>query len=98
MVSADSVRRGLKSRCHALPLRWLLRLRGPFSMHDDDIPCNPSRTPHFGEVCDKRRALLKGAAAGGALALTGLPLAGCSGLQTQAATGTRPASPAFKSV
>jgi hypothetical protein len=66
-------------------------------MHDDDTISNPSANPTFAEVDAKRRALLGGAAATGALALAGVPLGGCATGGPVPSTGT-PASPGFKPV
>src|SRR4030095_3501031 len=64
-------------------------------MHDNDKVSNPSNAPRFEEICHMRRRLLGGASVGAALALTGLPLAGCSSVPTTAA---KPASPTFRSI
>lgn len=66
-------------------------------MHDDDTISNPSRNPTFAEVDARRRALLGGAAASGALAIAGLPMGGCATGGSTVAAGV-PASPGFKAV
>ena len=67
-------------------------------MHDDDSTSNPTSHPTFAGVCAQRRALLQGAAAGGTLAIAGLPLAGCSGMPADLRAGGKPASPSFKPI
>jgi secreted PhoX family phosphatase len=64
-------------------------------MHDDDPISNPSRNPTFDEVNAERRALLKGSLAGGALALAGIPFAGCAATPGPAGTPVKPATPGF---
>ncbi len=64
-------------------------------MHDDDTISNPSRNPTFDEVNAERRALLKGSLAGGALALAGIPFAGCATTPGPAGAPAKPATPGF---
>ena len=64
-------------------------------MHDDDTISNPSRNPTFDEVNAERRALLKGSLAGGALALAGIPFAGCAATPGPAGAAAKPATPGF---
>ena len=47
-------------------------------MHDDEGVSNPTAGPTFGELREARRRFLQGSAAAGALALGGMPFAGCS--------------------
>ena len=67
-------------------------------MQDDDSISNSSGNDSFIEVCATRRALLKGSAASGLLALAGMPFAGCSSMPAGMAAGGTPASPGFKAV
>ena len=64
-------------------------------MHDDDTISNTSRNPTFDEVNAERRALLKGSLAGGALALAGIPIAGCAATPGPAGAPAKPATPGF---
>ena len=65
-------------------------------MYEDGVS-NPNLQPHFGEICAKRRALLK--ASTGVVALGGLPLAGCSTVPGgQTAESVKPASPGFRPI
>ena len=64
-------------------------------MHDDDTISNTSRNPTFDEVNAERRALLKGSLAGGALALAGIPFAGCATTSGPAGAPVKPATPGF---
>jgi secreted PhoX family phosphatase len=64
-------------------------------MHDDDTISNTSRNPTFDEVNAERRALLKGSLAGGALALAGIPFAGCATTPGPAGAPANPATPGF---
>jgi secreted PhoX family phosphatase len=64
-------------------------------MHDDDTISNPSGNPTFDEVNAERRALLKGSLAGGALALAGIPFAGCAATPGPAGAPAKPATPGF---
>jgi uncharacterized protein len=75
-------------------------------MFDDDGISNPSTNASFGEVCEKRRAWLKGSAAVGAVSILGAPLLP-GNLRGADAMGSRSllaadagavASPTFKSV
>ncbi|MGH7187336.1 MAG: hypothetical protein ACREIB_13790, partial [Pseudomonadota bacterium] len=67
-------------------------------MHDDDRVSNPSANPTFETVCVERRNVLRGGAAGAALAFAGIPFAGCSTAPTGGMTDAKPASPGFKAV
>ena len=67
-------------------------------MHDDNGVSNSCANPTFDEVCVARRALLKGSAATGLLALTGMPFAGCSSVPAGMSPGGKPAAPGFKAV
>src|SRR5689334_2106961 len=65
------------------------------TMQDHDCGCNPSPAPRFDEICERRRRFL-GGVAGAAIALGGLPLAGCA--TSPATARAKPASPTFKSI
>lgn len=64
-------------------------------MRDDDTFGNTSGSPSFGDVLASRRALLRGSAAAGAVALAGLPFAGCATFPRTSAANATPATPGF---
>ena len=67
-------------------------------MRDDDSVSNPSDHPTFEAICATRRALLQSVGSGAALAITGMPLAGCSTTSASPVSSARPASPTFRSI